>query len=159
MQEQINKQKSVVFVDFSGVNSGSLFKLRKQMKDAGGNMKVGKKTLARIALGRAGISYWNVISPNIPGQLAMLFGIDDEMAPAKAAQQFSKADEHFKILGGIFERHFVTAAEVKALAALPSRQQLLGQLVGSLAAPISGFENALIGNTRSFVSILSQIKK
>lgn len=159
LKDKISKQKSAVFADFSKVKSKDLFDLRKKLKEAGCLLKIGKKTLIRIAFGKAGISFWDKIQKNVPGQMALILGIDDEMAPAKIAYQFTKTNENFKILGGIFENKFAEKEKVLTLATLPTKNELLAKIVGSLAAPISGFENVLIGNTRSLVSILSQIKK
>src|SRR3989344_3761643 len=90
IKANIAKQKSVIFADFSKVNSADLFRLRKTLKEAGCNLKVGKKTLIRIAFGQSGISFWNVMKKSIPGQLALVFGIEDEIAPARIANQFAK---------------------------------------------------------------------
>ena len=78
IKTNIAKQKSVVFADFSKVNSADLFSLRKQLKEAGCNLKVAKKTLARIAFGRSNMSFWDKIKKNVPGQLALVFGIKDK---------------------------------------------------------------------------------
>src|SRR3989344_761123 len=114
LKENIAKQKSVVFVDFTKVNSGDLFSLRNKLKEAGCVLKVGKKTLIRIAFGQSNISFWSKIKSSIPGQLALVFGIDDELTPAKISNQFSKTNENFKILGGIFENRFIEREKVKA---------------------------------------------
>lgn len=159
LKDKISKQKSVVFADFSKVNSKDLFGFRRKLKESGCLLKVGKKTLIRIAFGRAGVSFWDKIKKSVPGQMALILGIEDEIAPAKISHQFSKTNENFKILGGIFENKFTEKEKVLALALLPSRNELLAKIVGSLAAPISGFENVLIGNTRSLISVLSKIKK
>ncbi len=159
LKEAISKQKSVVFADFSKVSSKDLFDLRKKLKEAGCALKVGKKTLIRIAFGQSNISFWNKIKSAVPGQLALVFGVEDEVAPARIANQFTKTNENFKILGGIFEKRFIDKERVLVLANLPSRNELLAKIVGLLASPISGFENVLIGNTRSLVSILSKIGK
>lgn len=158
LKDAISKQKSVVFADFSKVNSKDLFDLRKKLKETGCALKIGKKTLIRIAFGQSKISYWNKIKENVPGQLALVFGIEDEVAPARIANQFSKTRENFKILGGIFENRFIEKDKVLALANLPSKNELLAKMVGLLTSPISGFENVLIGNTRSLISILSKIR-
>ncbi len=102
LKEKISKQKSVIFVDFSKVNSKELFSLRKSLKEAGCLLKIGKKTLIRVAFGQSNISFWNKIKNNVPGQLALVFGVEDEIAPARISNQFSKTNENFKILGGIF---------------------------------------------------------
>ncbi len=143
IKEKIAKQKSVIFVDFAKVNSAQLFTLRKNLKEAGCVLKVGKKTLIRIAFGQSGISYWNKIKSCIPGQLALVFGMEDEIAPARISNQFAKTNENFKILGGIFENRFIDREKVLMLANLPTRNELLSRLVGSLASPITGFVRVL----------------
>src|SRR3989338_10391975 len=102
LKEKISKQKSVIFVDFAKVPSKDMFSLRKQLKEAGCNLKIAKKTLARIAFGQSNISFWNKIKSSIPGQLALVFGMEDEIAPARISNAFTKTNENFKILGGIF---------------------------------------------------------
>ncbi len=143
LKAHIAKQKSVIFADFSKVNSADLFKLRKTLKEAGCALKVGKKTLIRIAFGQSNISFWNKIKQAVPGQLALVFGMDDEVAPARISNQFAKTNENFKILGGIFESRFIDRERVLVLAQIPSRNELLSKLVGSLASPMASFVRVL----------------
>ncbi len=143
LKEKIAKQKSVIFADFSKVNSKDLFSLRKKLKEAGCALKIGKKTLIRIAFGQSGISYWNKIKASIPGQLALVFGMEDEIAPARLSNQFAKTNENFKILGGIFESRFIDREKVLVLANLPTRNELLGRLVGSLSSSMTSFVRVL----------------
>src|SRR6266850_1881823 len=99
LKEQIAKQKSVIFADFSKVNSKDLFSLRKQLKESGCNLKIAKKTLVRIAFGQSNISFWNKIKSSIPGQLALVFCNEDEIATARISHKFTKVHENLKILG------------------------------------------------------------
>ncbi len=139
----VAKQKSVIFVDFAKVPSKEMFSLRKSLKEAGCNLKIAKKTLVRVAFGQSGISFWNKMKAVIPGQLALVFGIEDEIAPARIANQFGKTNENFKILGGIFEKRFIDRTKVLELANIPSRNELLGRLVGSIYSPVSSFVRVL----------------
>jgi len=148
IKEKVSKQKSVIFVDFSKVPSKEMFDLRKSLKEAGCNLKIAKKTLVRIAFGQSNISYWNKIKSSIPGQLALVFGIEDEIAPARISNTFAKTQENFKILGGIFENRFIGREKVLELASIPSRNELLGRLVGSIYSPVT-----------SFVRVLDKIKE
>ncbi len=159
LKDNISKQKSVIFVDFSKVGSKDMFSLRKNLKEAGCNLKIAKKTLVRIAFGQSNISFWNKIKESIPGQLALVFGIEDEIAPARIANIFAKTQENFKILGGIFENKFIEKDRVLALANLPSRDELLAKMVGSIASPMFGFMNVLQGNIKGLVVVLSRIQK
>ena len=120
-----------------------MFSLRKSLKEAGCNLKIAKKTLVRIAFGQSNISYWNKIKSSIPGQLALVFGIEDEIAPARIANTFAKTQENLKILGGIFENRFIGRERVLELANIPPRNELLGRLVGSIYSPVSSFVRVL----------------
>jgi len=143
IKEKVAQQKSIIFVDFAKVPSKELFSLRKSLKEQGCNMKIAKKTLARIALGRSNISFWNKIKASIPGQLAMVFGIEDEIAPARISYKFSKEHENLKILCGIFQNRFIGKEKVLELALIPPRNELLGRLVGSIYSPVSSFVRVL----------------
>ena len=148
IKEKVAQQKSVIFVDFAKVPSKEMFTLRKNLKEEGCNLKIAKKTLVRIAFGQSNITFWNKMKAVIPGQLALVFGIKDEIAPARIANIFAKTHENFKILGGIFEKRFIDKERVLVLANLPSRNELLSRLVGSLSSSMT-----------SFVRVLDKIKE
>lgn len=151
IKEKVSQQKSMVFVDFSKVDSKDMFSLRRSLKEEGCNLKIVKKTLVRIAFGQASISFWNKIKANVPGQLALIFGMEDEVAPARIANQFAKTKENFKILGGIFPAQsgpasgweFIEKERVLELASIPPRNELLSRLVGSIYSPVSSFVRVL----------------
>ena len=139
LKEKIKGQKSVVFADFSKVSSKEMFDLRRTLKEAGCNLKIAKKTLLRIAFGQSNISFWSKIKEAVPGQLALIFGFEDEIAPSRISYQFSKKNENFKLLGGIFESKFIDREKVLTLAAIPTRNELLSRFVGSIFSPVSRF--------------------
>ena len=151
IKEKVAQQKSVIFVDFAKVGSKEMFSLRKSLKEAGCNLKIAKKTLIRVAFGQSNISFWNKIKPSVPGQLALVFGIEDEIAPARISNEFRKTNDNFKILGGIFSAQggpasgweFIDLERVMFLATLPSRNELLGRLVGSLSSSMTSFVRVL----------------
>lgn len=143
LKDNISKQKSVVFVDFAKVASKDMFDLRKNLKEAGCNLKIAKKTLARIAFGQSKISFWKKIKESIPGQLALVFGFEEEIAPARISNQFAKTQENFKILGGIFENKFIAKDRVLELALIPPRNELLARLAGSLSSSMASFVRVL----------------
>jgi large subunit ribosomal protein L10 len=148
LKERVANQKSMIFVDFAKVPSKEMFAFRKSLKEAGCNLKIARKTLVRVAFGQSNISFWNKIKESVPGQLALVFGIEDEIAPARIANQFGKTNENFKILGGIFEKRFIDRERALVLANLPSRNELMSRLVGSLSSSIT-----------SFVRVLDKIKE
>ena len=143
VKEKVAKQKSVIFVDFAKVPSKEMFSLRKSLKEAGCNLKIAKKTLVRVAFGQSGINFWDKMKSSIPGQLALVFGIEDDIAPARISGQFGKTNSDFKILGGIFEKRFIDKDKVMVLANLPTKNELLSRLVGSIASSMTGFVTVL----------------
>ena len=115
-----------------------------------------KKTLVQKAIEQAGIA-GDVNS--FEGSVSVAFGQGDEVAPARVLAEYAKKHEAVKLYGGLLEGNFIDGGKVKALAALPTKHQLLGQLVGTLNAPVSGFVNVLAGNLRGLVTVLDAIKE
>lgn len=148
--------KSVVFADFEKLQTKEIEALRKELKKEGVGYVVAKKTLLRLAFQEAGIA---VDPKTVAGNFATVVGTTDEVAPARIVAGFKKQHEAINIVGGVLEGRIASAAEIKALALLPSKQELLARLVGSMQAPVSGFVNVLAGNLRGFVGVLNAIKE
>ncbi len=159
LKEKLTEQKSVILVDFSGVNSKILFQLKKEFKKTKGFFQVVKKTLLKKALDSLKKKDLSEKIENIEGQLALAYGFADEMLPAKICYNFSKENENLKILGGIFDNEFVVREKVIELAQLPSREELLARLTGSLQNSLSSFVNVLQGNIKGLVCALNAIKE
>ncbi len=155
--EKIKAAKSVVFVDFKGLKVKDATILKRSLRAAGVEYVVVRKTLIDIALKNAGIEGANIAK--VEGQVAVSLSNLDEVAAAKIIDTFAKTNENVKMLGGVLGTQLMNADEVKALAKVPSKEQLLGQLVGTLNAPISGFVNVLAGNLRGLVQVLNAISE
>ena len=139
LKEKISRQKASVFLDFAGVESKTLFKLRNELKMAQCGLEVVKKTLLKKVLGFLGEHEVYKKVDEVKGQLALAFAFADEVAPAKICREVQKENENLQILGGVFAGNFLGKESVLALAELPSKQELLGRLVGSLQAPLNNF--------------------
>ncbi len=150
--EYIDRQKAMVFVDYKGMGVKELSALRSQLKQAQGRLVVMKKTLFQKALKEKGIAL-NV--KNLVGQVAAIFALDDPVAPIKSASIFAKTHDKLNILGGYFEHSEQSKETMTAIASLPSRQELLGRLVGTIASPVSGFVSVLQGNIKGLLAVLS----
>lgn len=155
LKEKIAKQKAMIFVDFTGLKVKDLSDLRRKLKAADCELKVAKKTLMGITFKAAKIT---IETKKLPGEVALVFGYKDPISPAKIVYQFSQANPNLKILAGFFENKFWEAEDIIALAQLPTREELLTKLIGSISAPISNLINILQGNLRNLISIFSQIK-
>lgn len=154
--EKLENQKSAVFADFSGMKVKDITDLKSKLRQKGAEFKVGKKTLMNIALKQKGI---DADIKEMSGEVALVMGYEDEIAPAKEIHEFSKTNQNIKILGGILENKLIDARQVIALAQLPSKTELLAKLVGSVSAPSRNFVGVLQGNIRGLVQVLSQIQK
>jgi len=159
LEKRLKDQKAIVFVDFQGLNAQSLFELRNILKDAGCFLKVTKKALLGLVFDSLKLSEIKKEVNNMKGELALVFGPNDEIVPAKIVHEFSKKNENLKILGGMLKNKdydFLTIEKVVSLALLPSKQELYAKLLSTLNAPTTNFVNVLRTNLRNFVFILSE---
>ncbi|MFA5317916.1 MAG: 50S ribosomal protein L10 [Patescibacteria group bacterium] len=157
LREKIGRAKSVVFTKFFGVGANEINDLRGKIKDSGSEYMVAKKTLVDVAFADQKIEGLKV--RDIEGEVAAVFGYEDEVAPAKIIDEFKKSHESVELMGGVLENKFIDAAQVQALAKMPSKPELYAKIVGSIKAPISGFVNVLSGNLRGLVTVLKAIEE
>jgi large subunit ribosomal protein L10 len=138
----IAKSETLVLADFTGVPTADLNAFRKTLRTMGAAFTVVKKRLFKLMLQEGGIEF---DPKTLAGQLGVVFSPKDLMETAGATYRFSKGKETFKILGGfdLKEKKFVEGADVIRYGALPSREVLLGQLVGMLTVPIRQFMTVL----------------
>ena len=133
--------KSVVIADYQGMNVPKVAQLRKDLTAAKVRYIVAKKTLLNRAAKEAG---YVLDVRSLPGMLGLAVAMDDEMAAAKIIGDAGK-DGPIKLVGGIFDGKVVDQAYVTTLSKLPSKPQLLGQLLSVLNGPMSGFARVLNG--------------
>lgn len=156
LKEKIAKQKAMIFVDFTGLKMKDIFNLRKKLKTVDAQLKVAKKTLTQLALKESKLK---IDIKELKGEIALVFGFKDEISPAKIVWQFAELNPNLKILGGLIENKFFETEKIIEIAKLPTREELLVKLVGSISAPISNFVNVLQGNIKGLICVLSSIKK
>jgi large subunit ribosomal protein L10 len=156
LKENIEKQKIIIFADFTGLKNKEFFALRKKLKDVGSEMKVSKKTLINLALKEKNLDL--IDARKLMGEIVLIFGFADEISPTKVVYEFSKENKNFKILGGILDKIFIGPEKIEELAKLPSKEELLARVVGQISAPISNFVHLLKGVLQNFVFVLSQIQ-
>lgn len=153
--EKFHLSKSVAFIDYSGLTVDKMTELRDKLIEKGSELRVAKKTLTDLALRE---SEKNISVKNLAGQLAIVFGLADEMVPAQILTKESKKN-NFKIIGGEMEGKILSAEDILALSKIPPREVLLAQFVGAVAAPMSGLANVLQGNIRGLVNCLKSISE
>ncbi len=155
LTDKLKCQKALVFTDFRGLKVGEMMDLRKQLREVEIEYKVAKKTLIKLALKKA--KNETDVS-QFEDSVALAFGFADPIIPAKIISKFAKEHKNLKVLGGMMEDKFLTVEEVKELAMIPSKDELLIKLIVSLKSPISGFVNVLEGNIRNLIGVLGAIK-
>jgi large subunit ribosomal protein L10 len=157
LEAKIKEAKAVVFATYNGLGVKASEELRNQLRAEQGEMIVAKKTLLNLALKSTEIP--EADTKGFDGQVAVLFSKNDEVLAAKLLKDFKKANaDKVDFAGGILEGKFISKAGVVALADLPSKQELLAKLVGTINAPVSGFVNVLAGNLRGLVNVVNAIK-
>lgn len=157
LNEKFKQSRGVVFARYMGLTVNEVQELRKQLREGENEMIVAKKSLVRLMLEGAGLKSEAV--NDMDSGVAVIFGYADEVSPAKTLAEFAKKHEAVGFYAGVLDGEQIDAAKVTALSTLPSKQELLAQMVGSMKAPISGFVNVLGGNLRGLVNVLNQIKE
>lgn len=155
--ELLKKSGAVFITEYRGLTVHKISACRKLIRQAGGEMKVCKNTLMSIALAECGLPAATGMDKG-PNGYVLAYG--DVAAVAKAIRDFSKekGNEALIVKGAILDGQLLTKEQVFALADLPSKEQLIAQVVGTIAAPLRGLVTVLSGPQRGLVTALSQIK-
>lgn len=140
LTEALKAAKSMVFVNFHGLKVSDSTLMRRALREAGVSIQVAKKTLMKRALESKKLEGE---VPELEGELALAWG-EDLIAPARGVHQFvMKFPEGLKILGGIFEGHYMSKTEMESIATIPETPVLRGMFVNIINSPIQRFAIAL----------------
>lgn len=151
------KDKGVVLLsDFTGMDVLTATELRKRCREASVEFAVVKNTLAKRAIEQAGLA---ALSEFVTGPNAIVLSEDDPIAPARILAEFEKKKDTPKIKSGWVDSRVLTAAEIRSLAELPSREVLLAQIAAGFQRPIAGFAGLLSELLRRLVSTVDEIAK
>ncbi|MBR2143577.1 50S ribosomal protein L10 [Anaerovibrio sp.] len=161
LKEILTSSKGAVITSYKGLTVAQDTALRVELRKAGVTYHVIKNTMTRIAAKEAG---FDDMIQYLEGTTALAYSADDAVAPAKIISEFIKknnlADEgKLVVKGGLVDGQVVTAEEVKAIASLPSREVLIGKLLGSIQAPLSNTVGIMGNMVRSIVTVLDAIRK
>ncbi len=140
ISEAINGAGSIVVVDYRGLTVAEDTVLRKSLREQGVNYKVYKNTFVNSAI--KGTEFEG-ISAYLEGPTAIAIGKDDATAPARVLAKFAKTAPKLEIKGGIVEGTVYDAAGIATIATIPSRDELISKLLGSLQSPITNFARVL----------------
>jgi len=154
LSEKLKKAESFVLADYRGINVEQVTELRNELRKAEVEYKVIKNTLTAFAAKENGLVD---LLPHLEGPTAIAISYTDPVAPAKILNNYVKKNDKFKLKVGYVEGRVINADEVKMLAEIPPREELIAKMLGSFNAPITGFVNVLNGNIRGLVVALNAI--
>lgn len=151
---KLRTAQTVYVTDFTGLNVAQVSDLRRRLRKAGVEYMVVKNTLARRALSAATVAG---LDEHLRGSTALALATDASSA-AKVFADFAKEHQKPSVKGGLVEGRAVTSVEIKRLASLPPREQLLAELGAAMQAPMAGFLGALQALLSNFAGALEALK-
>ena len=159
LRGMLGKIQAIFVAEYRGMTVAQITDLRSRVRSAGSEMKVTKNTLMKIAMKEEGMPAFPDDAAYGPNVFALSYG--DPVALAKVLREFSreKTNKFFVLKGGVLGDTILGKDQVIALADLPTKEVLLGQVVRTIASPIAGFLTVLNGPIRGLVTCLNQIKE
>ena len=153
LRDKLQNSKSLYYTDFTGLNVKRMTDLRRRLKRAGVDYVVIKNTLALRAVNESGL-----VGERLKGPTGLVLG-SDPVAAAKVLSDFAKENEQKpQVKGGLLEGKAIDSAQIKQLASLPSREQMLADLGAGLQSPMAAFVGALNGLLYMFAGALDALK-
>jgi len=140
ISENVKGAQGVVLVDYRGLTVAQDTELRKQLREAGVTYKVYKNTMMNFAF--KGTEF-EALAPVLEGPSAIAISKDDATAPARILAKFAKTAPKLELKGGVVEGTFYDAAGITAVSQIPSREELLSKLLGSIQSPIANFARVM----------------
>jgi len=156
IKESIDKAKVAIVTNYRGYTVSEITDLRRQLQKENADYTVVKNTLAKRAIKGTG---FEVLEEYLQGPNAVAFGFGDQVAPAKVITQYIKKSKKGEIIGGVIDGKALSPKEVQKLAELPSKEELIAKILGSLNSPASGLVMAMSGVARSLVIAMEEVRK
>jgi len=136
IKEKLTASVGVIMADYRGLSVKEMQELRSKIRAAGGEVKIYKNTLTEIAVRELAMPNMDEF---LQGPTAFVFANEDPVGPAKALVDFKKSHDALEVKGGFVQNAVVDASKVKMIAALPSREELIAKIMGTMLNPIQGF--------------------
>jgi large subunit ribosomal protein L10 len=151
---QVAKAQAIIIAEYRGLGVGHMTQLRAKARQSGIYFRVLKNSLARRAVSDTPFS---ALSEHMVGPLAYGIG-SDPVAAAKVLHEFSKGNDKLVIKAGAMANHVISGSEIASLASLPSREELLAKLMGTMQAPVANFVRTLNEVPARFVRGLAAVR-
>ncbi|HWC40249.1 MAG TPA: 50S ribosomal protein L10 [Acidimicrobiales bacterium] len=140
VRTRLSSSSAAILTEYRGLKVSELAGLRRALRQAGGEYKIYKNTLVRFAVRDLDLE---ALEPLVEGPTAIAFVDGDAASVAKALRDFARTNPHLVVKGGLLGQNVLSAADAGALADLPSRDRMLAQIAGALAAPLQQFASLL----------------
>jgi large subunit ribosomal protein L10 len=154
IKDRFADAQAILLADYRGLSVKELQQLRVKLREAGAELRVYKNSLTEIAMRELALPS---MADYLSGPTAFIFTSDDPVAPAKALTAFAKEHKALELKAGLVENQVVDADGVKAIATLPSREELIAKLLGTMQNPIVGFARVLNGPVEAFARTVSAV--
>ena len=152
----MSNAKAIYLANFTGLDVAKVTGLRNKLRDAEVGYQVVKNRLAKRAAAEAGISG---LDEHLVGPTAIAFTSEDPIAPAKILQDFADEGDTLSIKSGFMDGQVLSPDEIEALSKLPSREELLGKVLGSVQSPMYGLAGVMNGLLRNLVGVIGAIEE
>ena len=155
IKEKIDKAQVAIVTEYKGLSVEEITNLRRALQKAGGDYMVTKNTLAKIAIKD---TPYEVLADSLKGPIALAFGFSDQVAPAKALSKFIKDTKKGEILCAALDGQLLSADEAKALANIPSREEIYAKMLGCINSPASGIVGGINGVMSALVRAIAAVR-
>lgn len=154
IKDRFNDAGAVIMIDYRGLTVKEMQALRGKLRETGSDVKIYKNSLTEIAIRELALPS---MDDYLAGPTAFVFIPDDAVAPAKALTAFAKEHQALELKGGFVQNQVVDANGVKAIATLPSTEELIAKLLGTMQNPIVGFARVLNGPVEAFARTVQAV--
>ena len=149
IREKIEKAQVAIVTEYKGYSVEEITNLRRALQKEGGDYMVTKNTLAKLAIKD---TQYEVLTETLQGPIAIAFGFEDQVAPAKALSKFIKDTKKGEILAAAMDGRLMSADEAKALATLPSKEEIYAKMLGCVNSPATG----IVGSINAVMASLTR---
>lgn len=155
IKEKLSKAQVAIVTEYKGLSVDEITTLRRKLQKEDGDYAVTKNTLAKIAV--KGTAY-EVLADTFKGPIALALGFKDQVSPAKALSAFIKEVKKGEIIAAALDGKLLSADEAKALANLPSKEEIYAKMLGCINSPASGIANATNGVLTQLVRAMAAVR-
>lgn len=156
LQDAFSKSAVAILTGYRGLTVSAVTDLRRKLKEKSSSLKVVKNRLAKIAI--KGTPY-EILSDQLVGPVALVTSDTDPVSPAKVLTDFAKDNEKLQLKVGVLQGNLLKIKDIEALSKMPSREELIAKLMGSMQAPMQNLVSVLSQIPRQIVNVLEAVRK